>query len=97
MDIVWKNPPLHPGRRSFRKEFVEALKQRPGEWGVYPKELTNNSKSAVVIGNRKAFPGTEWTWGPAESGDESKVSLYARWVGVEPLIPAVRAYDPNDG
>ncbi len=38
-EIVWQDPPtpqLGPGNADFRNQFIEALRDRVGQWAVYP-------------------------------------------------------------
>lgn len=77
-EIVWQAPPVldRSQQRNGRvKEFVDALKSRPGEWALYPDPVRGPSNVSV---NRKRFPGTEWT---SRRRPDRKYDLYARWVG----------------
>lgn len=77
-EIVWAAPPDLIRGRTFAgktKRFVEALKERPGEWALYP---TTVSSASTASNYKKQHPGTEWT---SRTRPDGRADLYARWVG----------------
>jgi hypothetical protein len=76
-DIIWGDPPPNQRQPGRTLRFVELLKTRPGEWGLYPMTA---SSPASATNNKKRFPGTEWK--ARKSLDEpGRFRLYGRWVG----------------
>ena len=77
-DIVWQDPPPNDwgGRNSGKGRtqlFVEALKEHPDKWAVYP---TLQGKSIGVY--RQKFPDVEWT---VRKRPDGRVDVYARYRG----------------
>lgn len=74
--IIWEEPPPVTTHATGKtQQFVEALKQRPGEWARYPGTYAQPSLGTV---NKKRFPGTEWT---SRKQEDKRYALWARWVG----------------
>ena len=77
-NVVFVDPPpvQHDNARGRGRVqmFVQALMQRPGEWGLYPAPISRS----VASHHRKDHPGVEWT---ARSRPDGKVDLYGRWIG----------------
>ena len=76
-DVIWGEDP-GPNTRDRRggrvARMVEALKERPGEWGRDP--VSTAASNATHRTNR--YPGTEWT---ARRRPDNRYDLYGRWVG----------------
>lgn len=74
--ITWEEPPPPAnGKWGKTQHFVEALKQRPGQWARYPGSY---KQGASVTVNRTRFPGTEWT---ARKQPDGSYHIWGRWVG----------------
>jgi hypothetical protein len=74
-DIVWQDPPPIIGGLGTTQRFVQALKERPGTWALYPRALSTSSAASQYS---KSFPLTEWT---TRRRDDGKYDYYGRWVG----------------
>lgn len=75
-EIMWKNPPERrmTSKSGARKQFVEVLKSRPGEWAEFGHAFRNaNTASTSAIQFRQAFPGVEAV--------SRNCRVYVRWVG----------------
>lgn len=73
-------PPPSRGRNALYAAFREALRGRPGEWAIWPREFKNkNAASATVAnitrGRSPAFPAGEFE---ARASDGV---VYVRYVG----------------
>lgn len=78
-EMVWREPPERKsagGPHGRLGRFVAALRERPGEWALYPHFAGHR---VAVTFNRKQYPGTEWT---SRSRGDGTYELYGRWVGV---------------
>jgi hypothetical protein len=62
------------GRKGSTKEFVERIKERPGEWAVFAEK---DKAWTAHFSYRRNYPGTDW----AVRRDKSKWIVYGRYVG----------------
>lgn len=75
-EIVWQDPPETPRGMSGRcRQFVEALKSRPGEWALYPTPMSSAGSATTY---RTTYPEVEWT---VRVRPDRKYDMYGRWIG----------------
>lgn len=82
--IVWEEPPAAlRGSTAQIAAFAAALRERPGEWALYPRAISATSMGS--IGTRIKAGGSAFT--PAGSFDavtrvvDGERRLYVRYVG----------------
>ncbi len=73
IEFVGKTLPSKARKRST-KEFVERIKERPGEWAVFAE---TDKVWTSHFAYRRNYPGTDW----AVRRDKSKWIVYGRYVG----------------
>lgn len=73
VELQWGLPPGRPvaNYRGRTQGFVALLKERPGEWAVYPYAVGRGTSSSIYA---KVHVGTQW----CRRGEH----LYARWIGL---------------
>ncbi len=76
--LIWEAPPESTSKNgAYWGVFVEALKSRPGEWAISPREYKNsNSAINAAVLLKRRYVGVE------AKGRGTKV--YARWTGEVP-------------
>lgn len=74
-DIEWCDPPEAPkwSNRNRVQEFVNILRQRPGQWAKYPHPISASTTRQHARRHPARYPGTEWV--------SRRGELYGRWVG----------------
>ena len=75
-EIIWQTPPVRTGRGrapGAAAAFVAALKERPGEWAIYP----NSDNSAMATTLKRRY-GVETT---VRKQPDGKFNIYVRWNG----------------
>lgn len=73
-------PPREYGRNRLYSEFAEALRSRPGEWAIWPREVKNKTTASATAMNIKRgklanFPDGEFDARAAQG------VVYVRYVG----------------
>lgn len=73
-------PPPQKGRNALYAAFREALRARPGEWAIWPREMKDRKIAQLTAGNinrggTKSFPKDEFE---ARSSDNV---VYVRYIG----------------
>jgi hypothetical protein len=87
-DITWETPrasrPKSESKQQPKKSmkkyepFVEALKERPGDWAVFKRSSSPTFSTRL----KEAYPGIETTCRNVDSADgKQRFDIYARWTG----------------
>lgn len=73
-------PPPSRGRNGLYDAFRNALRARPGEWAVWPRELKNKATAWQTVGNINRGDGA---WRPVGSFEarSSEAAVYVRFIG----------------
>lgn len=74
MTIQWETPPERGGTagRGKSQRFVAQLKERPGEWAIYPHPVAYPTQAGAHL---RKF-GCETA---VRTGNDGVVRLYVRW------------------
>lgn len=54
--FVFRDPPSVPGKNAAVQHFIEALRERPGQWAVYRTGLKQNPAHVQASMYRKKYP-----------------------------------------
>ena len=78
--FVAEPPPREYGRNRLYSEFAEALRNRPGEWAIWPREMKNKTVASVTAMNVRRGKLANFPEGEFESRAAQGV-VYVRFVG----------------
>lgn len=74
-------PPGEIGRNSMYREFAEALRDRPGEWAIWPREFKNKQTACACVSNIRR--GDRGIFKDGFEAVARGVTVYVRFVGGE--------------
>lgn len=78
--FVDEPPAQRHGRNGIYDAFRQALKARPGEWAIYPKEFATTSSATATVANLKRGNSSKYPRGEYEARSSQKV-VYVRYTG----------------
>jgi hypothetical protein len=74
----FRQPPEPKNGSPFQvARFVDKLKDKPGEWGVYSTGNIARTGHSKAQQYKKRYPGTEWVVRLEDDG----YTVFGRWVG----------------
>lgn len=73
-------PPRTCGRNAIYAAFADALRDRPGEWAIWPKEFNAPNVAAATTANIKKGRLKNFPAGQFEAVT-SGCTVYARYIG----------------
>lgn len=76
--FVESPPPPKHGRNALYAAFREALKARPNEWAIYPREFKNKDSASSAAANINRDRDASYIGYEARSSDGV---VYVRYVG----------------
>lgn len=77
--FVDEPPPQSRGRNALYAAFREALRSRPGEWAIYPREFKNTGSASNTAANINH--GRMPTFSKGFEARTSDGAVYVRYIG----------------
>lgn len=78
-EFVDSPPPPSHGRNALYEAFRNALRARPGEWALYPREFKNQDSARCTTANINR--GRMSTFSGEYEARTSDCTVYVRYVG----------------